>query len=431
LIAYAFPPVGGAGVQRPLKWVKYLPAFGWKPYVLTAKNPSVPVFDPTLVREIGADIPVRRTFSLEIPYRFKRSAWNRMETTEKNGQTPSLVRKSFQAIRGAVQSTLLPDPQIGWWPTAHRAALRWIRTEKINAVITTGPPFSTHLLGKRLKDETGIPWIADFRDEWVDFYTRAYDYHRRSSQLERVEFMERSVVESASALVTVTDGILVNYRKNYSCLNERNSFCVRNGFDPEDFAQVEPIKTSGSRLMLTYSGTVFEVTSARYFLAGLKKLLTERPETKKELLVRFVGRIDPREVQPFADPIFQGVVETSGYVAHAESIRAIAQSDALLILLSPMEGSNRILTGKIFEYLAVRKPILSVIPEGELADLIKKTGVGSVVHPENVSGIHKSLEGLLQKWKASKLAYTGQLSEVGAYDRKQSTGRLASILSTL
>lgn len=415
-------------MQRALKWAKYLPEFGWKPHLLTAKNPSVPLVDESLAEEIPTGLPILRTRTFEPPYKLKRSAWHRTESLERGG-APGFVSRLAKGVRNLAQDLLVPDPQIGWWPTAWRAAVRWIRREKMHALLVSAPPFSTLLLGKKVAEKTGIQWVADFRDEWVEFYTRAYDFHRRPGRAEKIEGMERSVMESASAVVTVTDGILQNYRRKYPNLDAGNSFWIPNGFDSEDFEGLEPPPADPGRFTLTYAGTVFEVTSARPFLAGLRTLLQRRPELSALLRVRFLGRIDPRETEPFEDPIVRDVVERTGYLPHREAVRAIRSSDALLMLLGNIPGAERILTGKIFEYLAARKPILAVVPDGEIQRLIRTERAGTVVHPRDPTAIAVALERMIEAWKRGDRPVPDV--DIARFSRRETAGALARVLTSL
>ncbi|MFH1261853.1 MAG: hypothetical protein V1495_00165 [Pseudomonadota bacterium] len=416
ILTYVFPPVGGAGVQRTLKWTKYLPEFGWKPYLMTAKNPSVPLHDDSLAAEIPADLPIRRTRTFELPYKMKRSAFAKAEG--KGSFSP------LRSVKNLAQRFLFPDPQIGWWPTTYLSAVQWIRSEKIDTLLVSAPPFSTFLLGRKIAEKTGVPFFADFRDEWADFYTRAYDFHRRPGQMERIERMERSVVESAASLIAATDGIVANYRKKYSKLGEGNSFWIPNGYDEEDFEGTEPPSDDPKRFTLTYAGTVFEVTSAAPFLTGLKSLLERRPDLRPLLRVRFVGRIVPGEMARFEDPTLAGVVERTEYVPHAEAVKIVRSSDALLLLLADMPGSERILTGKVFEYLAARRPILAVVPPGEAQRLVEHLHAGTVVSPQNVAS---EIERMVEAWRAGRL--TRPAGEITRFSRRETTRALGQTLN--
>ncbi|MFH1017356.1 MAG: glycosyltransferase [Pseudomonadota bacterium] len=426
IITYVFPPVGGAGVQRTLKWTKYLPEFGWKPYVLTASNPSVPVFDDSLAAEIPKDLPITRTRTFELPYRMRRSVWNQAERAACENRGSSLKARVLGLLKGTAQRVFMPDPQIGWWPTAYLKAVRLIRAEGIDAIVISAPPFSTLLLGRKIAQKTRVPWIADFRDEWADFYTQAFDFHRRPGMKERIAAMEKSVVESASAVIAVTEAVLRSYRGKYPRLSESNSFWVPNGFDAEEFEGEDPPSLEPDRFTITYSGTVFEVTTARFFLAALKNVLERQPDLRTRLRVRFLGRIVPPERPPFEDRTFEGVLECLDYVPHTEAVRFIQSSNANLLLLSPVPTAERILPGKIFEYLAAQKPILALVPKGESSRLIEKTSSGVSVSPTDTPAIERAIEELIARGVNARPA--PRHPDIEKFSRRETTRQLAQIL---
>lgn len=422
IVTYVFPPVGGAGVQRTLKWTKYLPEFGWEPFVLTCSNPSVPVFDEALEREIPKDLHIYRTRTFEPPYKVKRVAWGKAETSRGG---------LLQAAKKVAQRILIPDPQIGWWPTAYRKARQVIRNEEIDAVVTSAPPFSTHILGKRLRKRTGVPWLADFRDEWADFYTRAYDFHRRSGLAEKIFRMEREVIENSDALVTVTQGILENYRKRYPGVTSSNSYFIPNGFDEEDFSQKVSTPSGRESFRLTYSGTVFELTRATPFLDAVEIWLQKRPGAREHLRLRFVGRIAPSEQRDFDRPMLKNVLECTGYLPHSEALRQMRSSHVLLLFLSDIPGAERILTGKIFEYLAARRPILAVSPPSEATRLISQTEGGTSFAPLDLSGIAAELDRLYENWLQDKSFELPTRPGILQFSRRETTHQLAEVLSGL
>ena len=234
-------------------------------------------------------------------------------------------------------------------------------------------------------------------------------------------------MENASAIVTVTQGILDNYRRRYPELNEANSHLIANGFDEEDFSGPPAVEASGGFVTLTYCGTVFSATSARPFLSALERLLGRRPGLSENLRVRFVGRIDSREVDAFESPALSGVISRQSYVPHDRAVLEMRSADALLLLLADLPGAERILTGKIFEYLAARRRILAVVPEGEASRLILAQNAGEVVSPNRIGDIEAAIEGLCDNPPTPLPPDEG----ITRYSRRRGAEQLSLVLENL
>lgn len=397
VIAYYFPPSGGPGVQRTLKFVKYLPELGWEPVVLTARDADYPALDPSLLDEVPKGIRVYRTFIPE-PYRLYRKLTGRSagEAVDIATLTRTSVDKSKLSERVAefVRSCFfIPDARVGWLPFAVRAASRVIRKERVEVLYSSAPPYTCHLIGLALKKRFGLPWVADFRDSWVGWLSAP----TRPSLPHRIDCaLERAVLKNADKILTVSRGIAEDLQKRNPDLDESKWTILPNGYDRADFEGVRPAGDH-SRFTITYTGSLYGPRNPETLLMALEELLQERPEIGRQLKLRFVGRIGKAIEEMLRKPGWDSMVEIVPYVSHQESIGYLLGSDAALLIIDDAPANRGILTGKLFEYLGAGKPILALAPEGDAAELIRELRAGQVVYPKDVQGIREALLSLIQK----------------------------------
>lgn len=407
IISYVFPPVGGAGVQRTAKLVKYLHSFGWETHVLTASNPSVPLKDDTLLRDIPKDVHVHKAFSLELPYVFKEFLWklgvggaaSEQSRTGNESQQLSVLRQLVGDLFAWMKAgLLLPDPQIGWVRQATRNANKVLKKYCIQDVFVSAPPFSSLLIGRNLKEQVErLRVTIDFRDEWTEFYVNAYKFHHcKPRSLKNVLAMEKDVIAKADCVTMATESFCQNYRKKYP-QHAHKIKVLTNGYDPDDFkVDCELPGWEFDKFNITYTGTIFGVTTARYCLRAVAGLLKRRPELKQKLRINFVGRITHDEVPYFDNFEYPEVLKVYGYVEHGKSAFALKNSDLLLVIIDEQEGSERIIAAKIFEYIYAEVPVLGLVPsKGEVGRIIQETKAGSVVGNRCVEDIAQRIEAAI------------------------------------
>jgi glycosyltransferase involved in cell wall biosynthesis len=420
-LSYYFPPMGMGGVQRSIKLVKYLPEFEWNPIVLTVKDILYHGHDPSLERDAGR-ARVIRTESLD-PLRLSFRARGPAKASPGVG-VPSL--SVFN--RSVVPWIFIPDSKTGWIPFAVSEGIRLAGAERIHAVFTTSPPHSAHLAGWMLKRRLGIPWVADFRDSWMreSFDRVPTPVHRTLN-----ETMLRFVLKSADRVTGISGPILEDMR--FLSGRPAGDFVrIPNGFDPDDF---RGFRHEGSkRFGVTYCGTVNAVHSPAEFLAGAGEAVRREPRLRSALEIRFIGAVSDVDLDGMVRRHgLDGLVTRTGYVSHAESIRHLARSDVLLLVLPP-ESSPGVVTGKLFEYLATGLPIIAVVPKGEAAEIINQSGRGPVVHPSDSAGIASALIGLYHEWKRSRGKRTGVIRTdlwTEQFSRRRQAEQLARILEKL
>lgn len=420
-LSYYFPPMGMGGVQRSAKFVKYLPDFGWNPVVLTVKDVRYHGHDRSLEVDV-ANRRILRTESLD-PLRLAFRLGGA-------GRTSGDVRSASAGFftRAVMPWIFVPDSKVGWIPFTSLAGIRLAASERIHAVFTTSPPHSSHLAGAWLKRRLGIPWVADFRDSWN---REAFDRVPTQAHRRMNEFLLRLVLKHADRVTGISGPILEDMR----CLVSRPAgdlIRVPNGYDPDDFRgfRREPSK----RFRVTYCGTANAVHSPADFLAAAGTALKREPRLRNSLEIRFVGAVSGLDLDGMIRGNgLGGLVTRTGYVPHAESVRHLAKSDVLLLVL-PKESSPSVVTGKIFEYLASGLPILGVVPPGEAAEIIERSGRGSVVHPADADGIASALIWMFHAWKKGKGKSSGPFRTdawTEQFSRKRQTERLAEILNEI
>jgi glycosyltransferase involved in cell wall biosynthesis len=418
LVSYVFPPCGGAGVQRVAKLARYLPLHGLRSVVLTCSNPSAPVQDRSMLDDIPAEVEVVRARTLEPGYRVKQAAWN-ARARQRRGPLASLR----SGVLGLARHVLLPDPQLLWQPAAHLALRAVLKRGDIDAVLISGPPFSSFLLAPLVR-ASKVAVVLDYRDEWSTYRTAYEMMPRHAAPL--MSWLERSLLRRADAVVTATAAFRRNLLAQHPWLAPHSVWVIPNGYDPSDVPE-DLGSPPADRLVVTYAGTVFRLTSARGLLRAVRLLHEREPQLARRLEVRFFGRVVDTELDAFEGTESLGV-SRHGYVEHARVFRELAQSHLALCLLDEVAGADRIYPAKIFELMYLRRPVLALTPPGELASLVQSHRLGEVVAPRDHEAIAALLLDKLRQLERGTLARHAEPVGVEAYDRRAQAGQFAAVL---
>ncbi|MCA9618947.1 MAG: glycosyltransferase [Myxococcales bacterium] len=389
VVSYAFPPVGGAGVQRSVKLVKYLPEAGVDAEVLSVANPSVPLQDHTFEEDLRGAV-VHRARTLEPGYKVKQATWT---TTAGSQARPSLKTRLLGKTVALARQLVVPDPQVLWVPGAAIELARIARGYDV--VVITAPPFSQFLLGP-LARLGGPAVVLDYRDEWSTL-RQSYEMLKGGLNARVSGPLERELLRRADAIVAATPAFADNLRNEHPFLADRPVHAISNGFDPDDFPHDLP-EPPRDRLQLTYAGTVYRLTSPRTFLSAVRKVHEREPELAKLLRLRFIGRIVDTELDAFEGMEALGV-ERLGYVPHGELMHHLSSSHYTLCIESDDPGVERIYPGKIFELMYLRRPVMSVAPEGVLTQLVRDLELGPIHRPDDVAGMTKTLVEALTSFR--------------------------------
>jgi glycosyltransferase involved in cell wall biosynthesis len=404
IIAYYFPPLGGAGVQRSLKFVKFLPTFNWQATVLTVHENTNTLKDATLVNDIPARTNIYRTW---IPLLPKSIPW----------RVRNWISRWFFVV----------DEQIGWFPLAIRNGLNIIKSENIQAIFSSSGPYTCHLIGRFLKQKTGLPWIADFRDPWIGNFTSSYPtllHDKLNSGL------ERNVIYDSDAIIVVSQPMRQAFLDSYNNIKIDKIHVIPNGYDPEDFINVKPAIRNPNKFTIVYSGSFYSLgRTAENFLLGLNHSIDNRSIPRESIEISFIGNISKLTRQHINSLNLNDVVKCTGYLSHEESISHLLCSDILLLVVGSGRGSEAIYTGKLFEYLAARKPILALADPGVASQLIETTQAGVVISPNNIPEISNQITHFYNLWQNNNLYYLGDSKIISQYTRKKLTGELVQILN--
>jgi glycosyltransferase involved in cell wall biosynthesis len=429
LVAYFFPPLGGGGVQRWVKLTKYLRPLGWRSEVVTVKAQSYWVVDETLAADVPEDTVVHRTASwtgLDLLRGLRRRS--------RTAVLPAAAVRStggLQALRWLASCVLMPDAYLGWVPFALAAARARIETGGIDVLLTTSSPDSAHLVGLVLRERTPVPWVADFRDPWV----RRLTFQAPTPLHAQLQaWLEGRVLARADCVLVTNEATRADFLARYPELPKAKLVVLPNGFDPSD---LEPgarsevrsdvrSAPSGRRFVLAHTGLLSGKRSLAPLLQGLRVLFERRPELRSRLLVRQIG---PREsvndalVRQYG---LSDVVEFGPPRRHPDVLQAMATADGLLLIEADEPQGSLITPGKIFEYLAVGRPILALVPRGPAADLITEFDAGVVVPPGDAAAIAATLAGWLTLGPPEPGRWRG--AELGRYSRPVLAERLNETL---
>jgi glycosyltransferase involved in cell wall biosynthesis len=430
LISYHFPPVGGAGVQRPIKFCKYLRQYGWEPTVLTAANPSAPVFDESLCRDLPEGMQIVRARTWEPDYSVKQ----KLNATAVKSSAWHPKRLVSRGIKSLSKLFLQPDPQILWLPEGYRQGVRLMRRQRFDAILATAPTYTNFILGAMLKRKFNVPLILDYRDEWdlssKYLENRSQDWYSCWIQ----ERQQRYVLKAADALVATTEQSAETLHERAAKLGrELPAVCIYNGFDWEDFHGLKAAPARHDRFRLVYTGTLWNLTSIEPIVRAVEQLHQQHPELCELLEIETVGRNLPEQAALLERLNATGCrLTVEEYQPHAEVVQRMARGDALCLLLSNVAGAERVVPGKMFEYLAAQRPILAVMPAGDSSRIAGRFFPKNHFLPSDVAGIAGWLEQALREFREERpLCGPVNGDEIEQYSREGQTERLANLLQSV
>lgn len=425
IVTYYWIPSGGAGVQRWVKFTKYLREFGWEPVIYTPENPEFPSLDHSFEKDIPLDIEVIKTPIWE-PYNVYRNLTGKKNEAINAGFISENKKQSWKDklsiwIRG---NFLIPDPRRFWIKPSIKSLSKYLKEHPVDAIVTTGPPHSMHIIGKGVKKNfPNLPWVADFRDPWtnIDFYkdlnlTKLADliHHK----------MEKSVIKSADAVVVVSDGM----KAEYELMGTKRIQVISNGFDSSDTSEISP--QMDEKFSISHIGTLNVARNPRTMWKVLQKLCAGNIEFKKDLEIQLVGKVDFSVLEEIKLSGLCENLKKIDYLSHAEAINRQQSSQVLLLLINNSGNAKGILTGKFYEYLAASRPILAIGPtDGDASKVLLSTGAGKIVDFDDELSTKAAILEYYKLFKTGKLNLN--TSSVVQFSRRSLTGELAELLNTL
>lgn len=432
IVAYLFPPIGGIGVQRALKFAKYLSDHGWTPIILTTHDAASATMDAALLHEIS-DIEVIRV-SDRVARLMKRaismtsSVANTEDAARSTGQRRSALSSLKQWLKGLKDTWLIPDEQVLWAVRAAMVASALVRDRQIDCVFSTSSPVSAHLVGWLVKRWTNIPWVADFRDPWTD----NMHYQGTGLRLRIERYLERGVMENATAITTVTDSFKAQFGRKYPRVLNKISV-IRNGVDPDDFPNPSTLP-SNTRFTMLYAGILYPKRSPQTFLKALSSAIRNGRIQQDEIRVEFAGVFD----YPGSDSNrrlveqlhLQNVVKVLGYLSHDEIATRMADAHSLLLIGDKGPSAHMYVPGKLYEYLYVERHIFGILEAGEASDMIAQYGAGVVVAPDDVGQMEDEIVRMVERYRLQGMHFAKrEIPDV--ITRPYQAGQLAQLLSSL
>lgn len=431
IIAYYFPPSAGGGVQRTLKFVRYLPSYDWQPVVLTVKKPDFDYFDESLLADLPAEAVVRRTFSINLwrYYRIRKYGKKSLyEADKKDKGTDNQTLKPLWMNWGLLKNILncvlfVPDEYNGWFPFALLEGLRVIQKEKINLIYATGNPWTSFVIARYLSALTKIPFVIDFRDPWVlSPYTNTKD--RKGVKYWISKKIEYLCVKTASCVINVNENITNIFKKYYKSENKAKFITITQGFDSNDFVGIGVRKNK--KFTISHVGTFYSNRIPDKLLKAVNFIFQSHPSLRNKIEIRFVGITGSFAEESIKADNLSDVVKVIPYCSHRESIAEMCNSDLLVLIQANVRGwKAETSTGKLFEYLASGREILALVSEkNQAAQIIRNMDAGVAINSDNIKVIANTILESYKRWEEGDHNIR-PIKNLSIYERKNLTGILA------
>ena len=431
IISYYWPPTGGSGVQRWVKFAKYLPSEGWQPVIYTPENPEQLAVDASLEAEIPAEAEVIKTPITE-PYEIYKKVLRKsghskeaVEVNPVNAQNKSFLQKVAMWVRG---NFFRPDPRCMWIGPSVRYLKKYLQEHPVDLIVSTGPPQSMHLIGRRLALETGLPWVADFRDPWTKiFYFKHLSMTRGTERWHKK--MEKKVLDEASVVVAVSPLV----QQEFQSMTQTPVELITNGFDECDFASEKCHEAEGGpdrEFCITHTG-LFAADgnpTVLWEVLGEKCMVDE--VFRKALRIKLIGKTDDNIIAALNQAGLQDAVEDLGYQPHTEAVAQQRKASLLILPLRKEPEYKAVLPGKLFEYLASWRPVLGIgQPDGAMSMILNTTKTGVVLDWEDKASIARYIDFCWERHLAGKL--TVEDADISQFTRRNLTRRMAQLFDSL
>lgn len=405
MIAYYFPPLGMGGVQRMAKLAKYLPQFGYDVIVLTVKPIRYPANDVSLLDELPAEVSIFRSGSSD-PARIARIL-----------PLPLKAGSRLKAVAKEKSGRFWPDSKVGWKRPALRMARKIIADKNVEVIISSSPPITAHLVAMDLKKNSGIPWVADFRDPWESLSPD--ELYKNQSLVQKSHLLLRDIIESADTITAINDSISRNLGPS--------AVTIMGGYDPDDFGSLKPAEKTGD-FLLCYMGTVGSLHPIVAFLEAAEIAARVDVEFSQHVRIRVIGANNREELKAQAAAYgLDDRLEVVDYLPHREALKEAGS--AAVSLISIPDGYPGILTGKIFDYLALPAPILASVPQGgEIERIVKSCRGGICVKPKKTQEL---AEAMLQLFRHHQSGATWKRGDIAPYTRQEVARSFAGVFDRI
>ena len=417
ILTYYWPPAGGSGVQRWLKFVKYLQDFGITPIVYTVANPDFSILDASLEKEIPQGVEVLKQPIWE-PYKLA-SFLSKNKNSKTNAGFLNSKQSRFAKLSTYIRANFfIPDARMFWVKPSVKFLKEYLKENPVDAIISSGPPHTLHKIGLELKKETRIPWISDFRDPWTDI-----DYFHQlplSKNAKKKHFkMEQEVLNNSDAVLVVGETMKENYLKH-----NKNTVVITNGFDSNVLNSAELLDEEFS---ITHIGMMNENRNPTMLWDVLKELCTEDANFKNDLCIQLIGKLDASVINGIEGNNLNENTRIINYLPHDEVAVFQKKSQVLLLAVNEVPSARGIITGKIFEYLVAKRPILAIGPtDGDLAKILTESEAGTIVDFGDRKTLKIKIKELYQAFKKNELNIHAK--NIEKYHRKELTKQMADLI---
>ena len=428
IITYYWPPSGGGGVQRWVKFVKYLRQTNWEPIVFTPENPERPSLDSSLLVDIPSDIQVIKNNIWE-PYQIYKKFTGRKKSDKiqtaflsENKSTTGFLERVSIWIRG---NLFIPDARKFWIKPSVKILLEFLKQNPVDVIVTTGPPHSAHMIGLSLKRSLGIPWLADFRDPWtnIDYY-KDLKLGKRADKIHHN--LERQILEKADEVVVISPGMA----REFNEIVPKEYKVIPNGYDAEDLKSKKSGSQAVGKFSLAHIGSLTKTRNPINLWKAIKKLVDENSEFATDLEIHNIGKLDINVANSLKLIGLEKYLRQTDYLPHDKVISEQQNATLLLLLINDTPNAKLILTGKIFEYLVSGTPIICIAPlDGDAAHVINETSCGRAYSFTEIDKLKADIHDYYLKFK--KGIVESDCRDIEKYERKKLTVKLAEVLDSL
>ncbi|WP_349663627.1 glycosyltransferase family 4 protein [Cellulophaga lytica] len=418
IIAYYWPPAGGPGVQRWLKFVKYLKDYSIEPVVYVPQNPNYPIIDASFVNEIPKDVKIYKQ-KINEPYGLasflSKNKTKKISSGLIQSKNQSLTEKILLWLRG---NFFIPDARKNWVKPSVNYLTKVVEEENINTIITTGPPHSMHLIGLKLKEKLGVSWVADFRDPWTSI-----GYHKKlrlsKASAKKHKYLEHLVLNRADSIVVTSE----TTKNEFLNITNKPIEVITNGFDGDIASDV----ALDDKFTISHIGSLLTGRNPENLWLALEELCNENEAFRNSLSLQFIGVVSEDVLQTIYKYNLKSYVNLIGYVSHTEALKYQEKSQVLLLSEINSPDTVGIIAGKLFEYMRAKRPILAIGPKGwEVSNIIKETNTGVAFNYNDTSNIKSLLLDWFFKYQTKELSVNS--TNINTYSRKERTAKLANHL---
>lgn len=394
IITYYWPPAGGVGVQRWLQLSKHLQSNGWEPIIFTAKDANYPIIDENLTKQVPKEI---ETLQLKVPepnniisfFQRKNKSKNLYSLQQQSNVDKSFLKKLLWSIRG---NFFIPDARMFWIKKSYKYLDKYLQKKSIDAIVSTGPPHSAHMIAKKVSDKHNLPWISDFRDPWTSM-----DYLKKMNlkkfAIRKHDRLEKSILLNSTYVTVVGKAIEQEFKEKYGI----ESVIINNGYNnSDDEVDVIPLD---SKFTITHTGSFLHNRNCNDLWSSLSQLVKENENFSNDLEIKLIGNIAPAVLESIERYGLMKYLNRINHVDH-DTAKAIQRSAQLLLLpIDRIDNAEFVITGKMFEYLKAKRPILLLGPsKGDAADIIRSCSAGFVIDFDNTDLIKQTLVGIYQRY---------------------------------